>query len=302
MGEASLLRRALRRLRRTAEDRWRTRIWDGWYARFAADADDIDPSEGSRELYLGLAEEVRSRQYAQYPKFFEELEREFRFVLTPPLREFMDGLALVTQVGVKRRVRLLYLHGYLLYAALRHYLDTHPDVRSVTVLETGTARGFSSLCMAKALADADREGRILTVDVIPPRRARYWCCIGDVAGRQDRFWLLRQWRDLIERYIVYLQGHSEIALRQLGLARVHFAFLDDEHTYDVLRFELETVSRLQRPGDVIVCDDYTPSMFPGVVRALDEFLAAGAHVGRLFESGENRGYLHCERTEDGPPR
>jgi len=295
VSKAGLLRRIARRVRREFENRWRTRIWESWHAQFADNPHNVDPSKISRELYLGLAEEVRSRQAAQYRKFHDELAEAFEFSPSPEFLKFIDDLALVTQVGSKKHVRLLYLHGYLLYAALRQYLDSHPEIETVTVLETGTARGFSSLCMAKALADSSRHGRIITIDVLPPMHPLYWNCISDDEGKKNRFQLLHPWTDLIEKYIVYFQGYSEIALRQLGLARVHFAFLDDEHTYDILKFELERVSALQRPGDVIVCDDYTPSMFPGVTRALDEFLAVGTYDGRLFESGENRGYMYCRR-------
>lgn len=293
MARRGLTKRAKGRIQRFVEERWSTRIWESWYSRFADNPHDVDPSKISRELYLSLAEEVRSREY---PKFFGELNEHFAFSPTRELREFIDGLALTTQVGVKKRVRLLYLHGYLLYSALRQYVAIHPELDAVTVLETGTARGFSSVCMAKALSDSARYGKIITIDVLPTRRPLYWNCIRDVDGKKDRFQLLSDWRDLIEKYIIFLQGHSQIVLRQLGLSRVHFAFLDDEHTYENVGFELEMISAVQRPGDVIVCDDYTPSMFPGVVKAIDEFLARGAYVSRLFESGENRGYMYCRRV------
>lgn len=117
MSQASLVRRIVRRVRREFENRWRTRIWESWYAQFADNPHNVDPLKISREIYLELAEEVRSRQATQYRKFHDELAEAFKFSPTPEFVRFIDDLALVTQVGSKKHVRLLYLHGYLLEAA-----------------------------------------------------------------------------------------------------------------------------------------------------------------------------------------
>ena len=38
----------------------------------------------------------------------------------------------------------------------------------LNILETGTARGFSSIVMAKVLTDIKQDGQINTIDIIPP--------------------------------------------------------------------------------------------------------------------------------------
>jgi hypothetical protein len=68
---------------------------------------------------------------------------------------WLDNLALHTQITIKKS-ELCYAHGRVLYTALSYYLSKQPlSFRSqrITIWETGTARGFSSLCMAKALYD-----------------------------------------------------------------------------------------------------------------------------------------------------
>ena len=179
-----------------------------------------------------------------------------------PDREFVDELALATQV-VPKDEQLDWSHGYLLYAALGSYLRRTPSDRPVTIFETGTARGFSAICMAQALRDAGRAGTILTVDILHAERPIYWNSIADVEGPRTRLELLEPWAGLVEDHVVFLRGDVSIALEQLGLPRIHFAFLDAEHTYDAVRSELAFVARHQRAGDVIVCDDYTPKEFPG---------------------------------------
>ncbi len=169
----------------------------------------------------------------------------------------------------------------------------------MTILETGTARGFSAVCMAKALRDAKRAGTILTVDVLHAERPILWNSIADTEGPKTRLQLLEPWSDLVEDHVVFLRGDVAIALEQIGVPRIHFAFLDAEHTFDAVQHELAFVAAHQQAGDVIVCDDYTPSEFPEIVRAVDELAATGAYALEPFASSDDRGYAYLERKGSG---
>lgn len=284
--------RALRHLQSYLRSREnRCAVWAKWHRAHDTNPFRVDPSRISRQTFLDLGAEASARTH---PGFLHSVEHAFGFL---PEKAFIDELALSTQIVIKKS-RLLYLHGYLLYAALRRYLATHPRDKSITIVETGTARGYSALCMAKALHDAERHGRILTVDVLPVRKPIYWNCVHDADGEKTRFELLRQWSELVEDYVVFLQGYTDIVLQQLGVARVHFAFLDGAHDYQTLSMELGFVAAHQKAGDVVVCDDYTSVQFAGVVKAVDELLAGGKYRGQLFTSEEGRGYMHCFRTAD----
>src|SRR3546814_3486831 len=92
-------------------------------------------------------------------------------------RGWMEQLALHTQVVIKQS-RLNYNHGRLLYAVLRRYLAECRSEQAV-IFETGTARGFSALCMARALQDAGAGGYVVTVDQLPHDRPMHWKCIDD---------------------------------------------------------------------------------------------------------------------------
>lgn len=258
--------------------------WAAWLKPFNTNPFDITPGEISREEYLRLAEEASARRY---PEFMQRVEARFDSL---PDKAWIDELALSTQV-VKKSSKLLYVHGYLLYAALTDYIKQQPDNTSLTILETGTARGFSSVCLAKALDDAKQPGRILTIDVLPATMPLYWNCIHDVDGKKTRFELLQKWSHLVQNHVTFIQGFSSLVMRQLGLSRIHFAFLDGEHTYQALSRELRYVSALQQPMDMIICDDYTPDQFPGVVQAVDEFLLDGTYDSEIFQTSEGRGYV-----------
>jgi hypothetical protein len=124
----------------------------------------------------------------------------------------------------------------------------------------------------------------------------YWNSIADAEGPKTRLELLEPWSDLVEDHVVFLRGDVSVALDQIGLARIHFAFLDAEHTYDAVRRELAFVAAHQRAGDVIVCDDYTPREFPEIVRAVDELAAAGTYVLEPFVSSDDLGYAYLQKS------
>ena len=54
-----------------------------------------------------------------------------------------------------------------------------------TFIETGTTRGFSSICMSKALIDNNKKGRIITIDCISHVEKIYWNCLKDFEGKRS---------------------------------------------------------------------------------------------------------------------
>jgi predicted O-methyltransferase YrrM len=216
----------------------------------------------TKEAYQVLASEVSANSYPEIDRF----EQSTGYAIE---QTWLHDLALHTQVVVKKSP-LCYAHGRLLYSALSRYLATIPKSEGITILETGTARGFSSLCMARALEDSDRIGKVITCDVLPHRTAMYWNCIDDWERKKTREELLRPWGSLADKYIFFMQGDTQVILPRLNMGRVHFAFLDGAHSKADVLFEFGQVTGYQKAGDVIVFDDYTPSQFPGVVAAIEE--------------------------------
>lgn len=162
------------------------------------------------------------------------------------------------------------------------------------MLETGTARGFSALCMAKALEDADKAGCILTLDLLPHDRAIYWNCIDDLEGPRTRAQLLSPWKNLCEQ-IVFLWGDSGMTLPGVCVDRIHFAFLDAAHDYRSVMSEFAHIAPRQERGDVIVFDDVTPDQFPGIVRAVDEICRQHGYAREDIVSHERRAYTIATR-------
>jgi predicted O-methyltransferase YrrM len=275
----------LRRLLRTP----RVDVWRGWYRSYDENPFGVDPAGISRDRFLDLAARARGRRNEPLLAALRE-----RFGSLPDTA-FVDELALATQV-VPKDEELDWSHGFLLYAALTSYLARMRLDRPVTILETGTARGFSAVCMAKALRDAGHAGTILTVDVLHAEKPIFWNSIADAEGPKTRLGLLEPWSDLVEDHVVFLRGDAGVVLEQLGLARIHFAFLDAEHTYDAVQRELAFVAQHQQPGDVIVCDDYTAREFPDIVRAVDELATTRIYALEPFVSSDDRGYAYLQKS------
>jgi predicted O-methyltransferase YrrM len=239
-----------------------------------------------RETFLALHREAAAKSFPEIDAF----EAEMRVAID---RDFLASLALHTQVVIKKSP-INWAHGRVLYSALASYLRRQPaqsPTDRVTILETGTARGFSSLCMAKALKDHDRAGAILTVDVVPHEAPIYWNCIDDLEGRKSRRDLLKPWRGLVDDFIVFLWGESRSVLPLLSPGRVNFAFIDAAHDYDTVMFEFGHVGPRQMAGDMIVFDDVTPSQFPGIVKAVDEICSRYGYLRHDITSSENRSYV-----------
>lgn len=240
-----------------------------------------DAPRAEPETYRAIWEEARRIGYPEVDRF----EAACGASIDPG---WFHELALLTQVVIKES-DICYQHGRLLYAALSERI-ARGDGRALNVLETGTARGFSSLCMAKALDDAGQAGRVVTIDVLPHRTPMYWNCIADRDGPRSRAALLRDYQRRIEDRIVFVQGDARIQLGKVDIPRVHFAFLDGEHTYEAVINEFDYVRRRQEPGDVIFFDDYTPALFPGIVEAVDEACAAHGYETDVVTVSEQRGY------------
>ena len=239
-----------------------------------------------REYYLKLASDAIAKNYEEIDQF----EKKTGFAIK---QDWLNELALHTQICVKKSP-ICYAHGRVLYSALSNYLAKSRVVSSadkVTIWETGTARGFSSLCMAKALNDNNQPGVILTFDRLPHKTPMFWNCIDDHEGPKTRLELLKPWEDLVQRYIIYHQGDTQIEMSKVHSKRINFAFLDGAHTYDDVWFEFEQISNSQLAGDSIVYDDYTPNQYPGLTVAVDEICLQHNYSRTDLKAHSGRGYV-----------
>lgn len=243
------------------------------------------------DLYVELYERYRKVPYPAMAR----LEREIGFHIEPKV---LDEFALHLQV-VAKKSDLNWQHGRLLYSLLRRYVHdaSRAGEKDFRILETGTARGFSAMCMSRALADSGTTGCILTVDRLPHHAPMLWNSIDDRDGPKSRESLLARWPADRDR-CVFLSGRSSVVLRSFGVSRIHFAFLDAEHTKDAVLEEFGFVEARQNPGDIVVFDDVTPTKFPGIVDAVDAIEAKGRYAVERVQVSQDRGYAIARRRMD----
>lgn len=266
------------------------RAWlhDAIDARWNNDPFAKEPMAEAKEYY-SLFEDARKRTFAEV----RALEAETGFAVDAL---WLDDLALHTQI-VKKKSALAYPHGRLLYSLLRQYIANSGEAY-VTVVETGTARGFSALCMAKAISDAGIDGRVVTLDVLPHLRKMFWNCIDDTSGKKTRAELLSPWSELT-RKILFVQGDTLLMLPRIGVDRVNFAFLDAQHTRTAVLNEYSQIASRQKRGDMLFFDDVTPQQFPGVTAAVQQVEDDGLYSLRrlAISNQQERGFAWGSKLE-----
>ena len=239
-----------------------------------------DKPQGSKEEYLEIWNNAKTIVYPEIDK----IEFQYKYSLS---KEWIDELALITQV-VKKGSVICYQHGRILYTLLSSYISKNLN-QDYTIVETGTARGFSSICMAKAISDMHSSGKIITFDLVPCDKVMFWGVIEDHNGPQTRLQLLRNYNNLLSK-ITFIQGDTKIQVKKYCSNRVNFAFIDGGHGYIDVINDYNLIAERQQKGDIVVFDDYSTSMFPKVVDAIDWICHKYQYNKQIVMANKDRGY------------
>ena len=235
----------------------------------------------SKELYM----ELFNKYIKVRNKEVEQLEDDLGYKVN---EKWFNKLVLKTQVCIKNS-DLNFNHGRILYSLLSKYIDENKEIKDLFILETGTAKGFSSICMAKALIDMNSNGNILTIDCLPHYEKMYWNSITDSDGKFTREELLSDWQTELSK-IIFFQGWTISALESIGVKRINFAFLDAQHTKNSVLSEFKNISSKQDKGDLVFFDDVTPNLFNGVCEAVDIVEKKYPYKIERMNFDENRSY------------
>ena len=243
----------------------------------------------SRDEYFKIWQDAKKKDYP----LIKQYENNLGYRLD---KAWVDDLAFITQIVIKKS-DICYEHGKILFSILCNMIEKNKlDV--VNILETGTARGFSAICMARALDKMNIGGTIRTIDPLPHNKKMYWNCISDIDGKHTRKELLRNYSDLIAARIKFIEGNAENILQTLNINRVHFAFLDAMHSYEEVMLEFNYLFNRQKKGDMIIFDDYTKSLYPEVIKAVDEICENYPYHKKVILVSNQRGYAITTRKKD----
>ena len=200
---------------------------------------------------------------------------------------FIKKLALITVVTIKK-TPLYYEHGFLLATELTKYIKTN-KIKKINILETGTARGYSSIIMSYILDKYKVKGKIITIDIIPNDIKIFWNSIIDTDNRKkSRRELLANYKKY-QKKILFENNNSEIYLKN-NKKRYNFVFLDGAHDYQTVKNEYSFISKYQKKNDVIFFDDVTKKYFPGIVKLINEIQKIKNYKVKLFKLNKNIGY------------
>lgn len=155
-------------------------------------------------------------------------------------------------------------HGRVLYAVARNYFAHHLSSEPFRMLDIGTAKGFSALCVEWARRDAGVAGAVYSVDVLDPDARVRRNTVAEVDGFKTLHETLAPWPEALS--IHFEQSTGIDWLKRSTLPRVHLAFVDGKHTGEAVSIEAQLLAAKQQPGDVVVFDD---AQIPGVAMAIE---------------------------------
>lgn len=151
-------------------------------------------------------------------------------------------------------------HGRVIYTVARAHLASVTG--PVQLLDIGTAKGFSALCLQWALTQSGVVGAVTSVDVIDPLSRSLRNSVAEIAHAKSLYELLEPWAEAQE--ITFLQS-TGIEWLMATSGRVNLAVVDGKHTFDVVQREAQLLKARQLAGDVVIFDDIH---IPGVAAAV----------------------------------
>jgi hypothetical protein len=141
-------------------------------------------------------------------------------------------------------------HGRVIYALSRKYLKAQTG--PVSVLDIGTAKGFSALCFLWSLGDAGVAGRIVSVDVLDPNAKVKRNTVLELDGFRTLYQTIFPW---IEPGQIDFRKQTGVEALSGSLDRIHLAFIDGKHTFAAVLDETRLLAKRQHPGDLAIFDD-----------------------------------------------
>ena len=145
-------------------------------------------------------------------------------------------------------------------------LDTLP--KNIKIAELGVFKGeFSEIILEKI-----QPSELYLVDIFPPEM-----CSGDKDGNNIVYDNLEKYYEILtKKYeeneeVKVIKSTTSNFLESLDDQYLDAVYIDADHSYQGVKNDLQLSFKKVKDGGIIMGHDYTNVMFPGVVRAVDEF-------------------------------
>ena len=212
----------------------------------------------------------------KYDQFISDLD-----VKIPPYEEFMtigDMTALHESKSEKNTfVQLNYERGPLLYGLISKFKPTN-------ILEIGTARGYSTLCMAWAMSDNNIPGKILTIDPksVKSTSSNLLDDHSSLGPRYENISVQEIWKKIAKEEwlekIIPLNGYSGEIMSKNNLPKFDFGYIDGAHFYDAVKHDFYAFLKSSNHNFGVLLDDYIDRQHYGVKKLVDE------EISKMFDT------------------
>jgi hypothetical protein len=203
-------------------------------------------------------------RHKEYPAI-DAVEHEYGFAIA---RSRLEDAARILACPMKDNPPH-WQHGRVIYAVARAYLKGR--IEPVSLLDCGTAKGFSALCLQWALNDTNGSapmeglGSVTSVDVLDPNGAPIRNSVLELDGPKTLAQFLEPWP---EAKAITFKKQTGLEAIQSAPGTIHLAFIDGKHSRRVVLEEGEALYKHQRTGDMVIWDDCQMPEVSSAVSAL----------------------------------
>lgn len=178
-------------------------------------------------------------------------------------------------------------HGIILYKILDEFIKKKNN--NFEIIEVGTARGYTSLCMSQAINDNNDNSKILSLDVIPNNKKFFQrTYLGN--EKVSRSKILENFSNKLLENIIFLQSDTFSDLDKIVFHNLKFAFIDGEHNYKYLIKELNFCKNNMSDNGLIVVDDFNTSDFSEVVECVKKFSNENNYNLKIINYGDKSNF------------
>lgn len=178
------------------------------------------------------------------PRYFRITDYDKSLLPSPVLQRLEEGVS--GEADWREKTGLS--PGHPAWGILYHILlaSLHPQEENL-IVETGTNWGSSSIVIAQAIKDANRGGRLHTIEIDAQNHEKAKARVAE-AGLSD--------------FVEFHLGASEDVLPKLAaeLNSIRFAYLDGGHGIDTVMAEFEAIESKLTHGALVVMDNTYPIM------------------------------------------
>ena len=195
-------------------------------------------------------------QITDIRSFIKSLE-----ITIPDDKEFLRLSKLTPMYPENKELYIInYERGILLYSLIAKY-------KPQNVLEIGTAKGYSTLCMAWAMHDHNIPGIIHTID--PTLDTKFEIKIDDEINilTTPQLWnkiASDKWLSKIKPYA----GYSGEIMDKHQFPKIDFAYIDGHHVFEAVEHDFYAFLNISSNNFRILFDDYALS--DGVTKLIDD--------------------------------